>query len=488
MEKILQRHSWWLLGLLISVHAFTAAYDSGPDESDHFEAARYYQTKWLPPQVGSIESLPSYSRYGYSYLNHPDWVYRAAGKSLMLAEACGVNAFWIIRSVNVVAAWILLLGLSRSERGRRVLPILFICPEVLYIFTYFNSDAWALTTCVLAGGLTVARADWWQQRPQATRLLLCGGLWALAISTKMNYLLVPGLVGLWYALHLHMWSGLSRLYAWYNGVILVVLGVSLWMARFGYERMVNGWNYAAEVKAMIPALAAPAYQLHNQGLPGAWEGLGLLERGVVWKEIFIDNAWLWRLARDAAGQFGYHQWYYISGLNELLAWALPAFWFLTYCVIVRSITWRPLLGWACCWPLLLVLNLSAALYFGLKIDFQPQFRYLFPALASLCVLAMAVHQNWPRILERCGSIGLLVSAIYFCVAALVAMPKERTYQMERDPRYFDNPNPALRESRELFDARRGKTGKPPASQSGFMPSQNETNSSGSGDSTQTSSP
>jgi hypothetical protein len=121
-----------------------------PDEYLHRAAAHYYLDHWLPPKVGDPATVDSYSReYGLSYVNDTDFVYLFAGKFAALIASVVPNHDLGFRLFNV-----LLLAIVAALCGMRpaaflIFSPLLLSPQIWYIFSYFNGDAFALFLAVL---------------------------------------------------------------------------------------------------------------------------------------------------------------------------------------------------------------------------------------------------------------------------------------------------------------------------------------------------
>jgi hypothetical protein len=459
----LSRVGWgvFLLGvfLLVVIKAVIAEFDSGPNESDHFPVARYYQQYTLPPAAGQKEALPSYSRYGYSYIDSLNMAYPIAGKWLGVLEEIRIPTYFAIRSFNILMLGILLMTLFRAYPSVSVLLLLFCIPDLWYHFSYFNGDAFSVTVSVLTlMSLYQLSVKIRLSRPLVQmkwNLIWCGVCGGLMVVSKINFMLVAGFLALWSVVQ---WWGMSpELREKWLKVCLIAGGIGCMVAgpRIAWDVHVNGWNKQERVEEVRRAMAAPAYMPENLGKPGAWTGLNLSDHSVSLKQVVWDNNWLWLTLRKGAGMFGYHQWYYVNGLNQLLAIAIVGFICLYFrkllqsCQCARHYTTVFLsIGFV-------LLNLALSLYHSMTLDFQPEFRYLLPAVCILLIPGLELRIQWVG-WEKGWLLGVLIlSLISYLVAALISMPRSDTYEIKRDKRYFDYPLKSLSESEEVFLERRG---------------------------------
>ncbi len=147
--------------VLAAVMSLTSGYNRHPDESNHFEAAKYYENHFLPPEIGDPSVLDSYSVWGVSYLNY-HWIeYFLAGKFVSILTFFGSNELFAARFFNVFLFFSLsIFFLYRSRANSEILVIpsfMLITPQVWYVFSYINNDAFALFVSMLTAYLTAHR-------------------------------------------------------------------------------------------------------------------------------------------------------------------------------------------------------------------------------------------------------------------------------------------------------------------------------------------
>ena len=129
---------------LICVMALGSRFNAHPDEYLHFGAANYFVSHWLPPSLDDPSIEPSFSHYGLSYLQNLDAAYFVMGKFMAVLPPWVADRETTARLFNcllflAVAGWLV------YRLGRSWAPaILIVTPQAWYIFSYINSDAWAL--------------------------------------------------------------------------------------------------------------------------------------------------------------------------------------------------------------------------------------------------------------------------------------------------------------------------------------------------------
>ena len=181
--------------MLVAAMAFTSPTSQSvhPDEFSHLAAARYYYSHWIPPRVDSPEIIGSYSAYGASYLNELDIVYPIAAKVSQLWSVFGLEETTSLRLFNVLLFGGL-LGIAASFRKSwPTVIVLLLTPQVWYVFSYFNADAFALflslvtTMMYAAPHSSVSRFIEGERVSRAVICVFVVALGMLAVS-KRNYL------------------------------------------------------------------------------------------------------------------------------------------------------------------------------------------------------------------------------------------------------------------------------------------------------------
>src|SRR3954469_11051668 len=144
--------------VLVAVMAWVSAFNAHPDELYHVRAAEYYIQHWLPPRVGDPATLASYGPYGWSYLVEFDPVYFFAGKLAQLLSLLPLETYQLFRVFQLLLL-VLCVLLVMVHDGRWIVVPLLISPQIWYVFSYFNSDAFPLFLSGLLGFTVFRRAS-----------------------------------------------------------------------------------------------------------------------------------------------------------------------------------------------------------------------------------------------------------------------------------------------------------------------------------------
>ncbi|MCI5131267.1 MAG: hypothetical protein D3904_07030, partial [Candidatus Electrothrix sp. EH2] len=137
------------LGLIMAM-ALLSDFNTHPDEQVHVTAGEYFSHHTLPPRIGDASILHTYSKYGVSRLHSGEIIYFLAGKYLLLLQPLYIQSFFLLRFFNVLLFSALVLFAFRKRDFRFFLLPFLISPQIWYIFSYFNSDAFATFISLLA--------------------------------------------------------------------------------------------------------------------------------------------------------------------------------------------------------------------------------------------------------------------------------------------------------------------------------------------------
>ena len=394
---------WWVKGGLICVAvtlsaliALNTGYGLHPDERLHVAAFRYFETHWWPPELGADELV--YSPDGTSRVFFGEIVYPVYGKiAHMVLAVLDIpdptqemrTAYTVYRLLNTLLLAGTLTYLFTARRrlfSPALLGIVMVCiPQVIYVYSYANSDAWAFTmTLVLfVYALSQAEKPPWTAREYAWLGLLLGLVLAAKPSfwPVLPFVLVP-LGKPWLA---GLRAQTPRLL---TGSLLMIAGLFLVAGPLRVIYPLTQENYAQQYEAMREAKSRDDFKPSQITYPG----YRLAQRGEPFSRVSGDLYWYKASAQSLYGVFGY--------FNTFLPDA--AYWLaaIAALVMVGLTGWTAVMKWSCPPTLLRTLLITAPIAIGLTVlaslynswtyDVQPQGRYLFGGLIPLGVLSFGM--------------------------------------------------------------------------------------------------
>ncbi len=423
--------------LLLTVAVVLAAVIAGltvpgshPDEIVHLKATQYYQDHWLPPKVDDEQIRDTYSRYGFSRLNNHEIYYLFAGKFTTLLSPLHIKDYITVRFLNVLLLTTILLISIRFSSARLVAIPLLLSPQIWYVFSYCNSDAFALFMVFLAGWQVIGTNTAFKNfisgvsKPKGLFYTLFFGIFLglLLLLKKDFYFFLLFLAG--YML-LSCWQkrkevplkrGLTRL------VAVCLVGCCIFALRLGADYQVNGLDRDEKIAAMRIATTEPLFN-PTTPLNKQFAYLRMKDRGVSYKTILHKHRWAEKSFRSAFGVYGYtsvaasfvfYDLIRISLLGLLLSFSMS---------LLLQGDWNIRLLYL--WTIFLATALiGASFYHAWSADFQAQGRYLFPIFSMLGVTAAAARHILPkRILASLVLLLFTQSCYSFIFVGLQGLPK-----------------------------------------------------------------
>lgn len=385
-----------IVATLIVVMATISRPNSHPDEYVHFQAGKYYMDHWLPPKACADEARGSYSVYGVSRLNNTEIAYFLAGKFARLIDAIPVAYYLKLRVFNYFLFFIIIvLAMARSSARILAIPLL-LSPQIWYLFSYFNSEAFAIFVCFITAYQLV------EPRSSARRLfntnprfslsliVLLGLLLACLLLVKLNFyffLVFAGLLVLGWAWQQGLQTQLQR----YGKSMTILAALALLVASswvFSHHAS-NDFNRNTNIKVCKENTAT---KLFNPKTPLhlTMPTLYLRDKGQPFSAVFT-RGWGHTMLRSSFGYYGYFHLpsskYYHQMMNLLFA-GLSGLVILS--ILVRGSSEQRFILAATL--LVFALLIATLLWKAWTRDFQPQGRYLAPMLPIFGILLYQCRQ------------------------------------------------------------------------------------------------
>ena len=405
-----------LAGVLIVIMSGYSRLDAHPDEIWHVNAAKYYVKHWAPPRVCDARALDSYSQYGMSYLNRLEPVYFLAGKFAALIGYFRTSDRYLylyIRTFNVLMFFLLLYLVARRDTGVIFLPLL-LTPQVWYIFSYFNGDAFPFFLTFLAADQILREDSRFNRFLRQPRENWPGGVWCgvlvglLAVS-KMNYLeylvFLGGFVLLELALKKRGREYLSRI------LVVVVIAGSIFLVQTGVDRLWHGSEKGLRIEECAEKTAQPGFRPsdHMSGKGFAWSHLR--SKGVRYRDLFVKARWGEMSFMSFVGVYGYMVYYGPAGYYLIMVVLHLALGLVLAVMAVQSRD-ADTISLLLLVVAMAVLSVLISSYHSWVSDFQAQGRYLFPLLPMLAFLLHRIFNQGARAAVAMVSFSIFALSVY----------------------------------------------------------------------------
>ena len=379
--------------LLVFSMAGVSKENAHPDEYVHILATNYYADHWLPPQVEDPDIRDTYSVYGASRLNSGEIYYLCAGKIYKLSQVFHFPQTLGYRLLNLgLFGLIFFLSIRNVYARIAALPYL-LSPQIWYVFSYCDSDAFALfisylLVCqVINPSSTLHRylkgeSGWLRFIALIGIPLIIG----TAFLLKKNY--YP-FVGIFY-LYMGVQIFFTEEYYWdKKGAIIRLLLITLLAlgfmgVRIGADYAVNGMDRKEKIAALQEELSAYSYK-RSTPPEERMSTLYMRDKGVLLKDMISKYYWDKKIFHSAFGVYGYLT---ISGPQQYYKVVQSFGVLLLAFVLVSCIARGGLMGAGsslvvCGTSVLLI---YVALHHCWTHDFQAQGRYLLPVVPIFGIL------------------------------------------------------------------------------------------------------
>ena len=399
-----------------------------PDEEVHSAAVKYYREHWLPPAIDDPEILESFSVYGYSRLASYELYYPVAGYLTRLLAPLRQPFMWEARMVGLVFLGLILVLAWRLPSFRPFAVPLLVTPQVWYVYSYANSDGFALLLATLAAWQAADRDSALNrllrdpEPPQRATWLWLGLLAGSMLLLKLNFYFFILFLGIYLLWRIACGDFPEQKRFWSRLAVIALVAVAVYGARWGLEIAANGPDYREKTNAMIEERAEPLYkpstELHRKHIY-----LYMRDRGHTLRQIWTKEQWGGKSFVSAFGAYGYTQYVGTGIYYSLVKWTGVT---LLAVILISLLIHGPPRIWVL-FTLTLTcaaLLVAASLYQSWTISFQAQGRYLAPILPMFGVL---YYHARPWLMRRTVNVLLLglfgLSVWSFVFVGLALIPK-----------------------------------------------------------------
>lgn len=415
---------------LVIVMASITLENVHPDEYVHLDAADYYKTNYLPPEADDPAISHTYSVYGLSRLNSHEVSYFFNGKLARLLSSFQLADYLSLRIFNVFLFALLLLYVLANPGARFMAAPLLISPQLWYIFSYCNSDAFSLVVsfmvaCQVAlpnSMLNSYLLDERQKRKSLAAVLL-GCLCALLFLLKKNYMFFIFFIAgyLVWRIIFQITPDQREIYT-RRTVVILCIGLFLAGLRIGTDYAVNGMDRSAKMAIIQEELADFIYK-PSTPLEKKHTYLYRKARGDSLKKIIVVDRWFGKTYRSAFGMYGYFTVVASNSYYNAIRSVAVALLLLVGGVLL----FRGGVAGKLLFVLFILCSstlIAASLYHSWTMDYQTQGRYLFPFIPMGCVIlyhARGLMQG--TVYKLLFTTMFLLSVYSFVFIGLLQLPK-----------------------------------------------------------------
>ena len=398
-----------------------------PDEYEVRAAVRYYKTNWLPPDLRSDEIADAFAVYGTSRHSEFNTFYFWAGKIGQFFKDAALQSRWL--NMGLLAAMAAIV-VRYCKKYFALLFVLLLTPQLWFIYSYTTSDALDFFWGFLCIFQLIKEDSTLNQvlegkfsKKQIPGYLLLSLLFVNMFWAKVSFYPILLFTFLILLIRLFEKQGeerkkLFRKYLVLVGLTFAIFAVRYMITDFGYYGFdkYGVYNEVMELRATYEY--KPSTPPHEQA-----GSIYLYNKGVPLSLFFGEMRFNQDLFNTFAGFFGNYNfgmagWYYYVMAGLYIA--------LLGCLIYELVKMRNKRKWLEFAAVMLCIGMQYLLVFinGYFVDFQPQGRYMLPALLYVAYLVYTCKESKNNKLIRlilCATCILSLYA-YLTVGAVNMVP------------------------------------------------------------------
>ncbi len=378
--------------VLVLVMATISKFDEHPDERVHVRAGEYYQNHYLPPPIDDESIQDTYSIYGVSRLHSGEIVYLLAGQFSRLLTSFHLQNFISLRIFNVLLLFSLLIMALNIVDFRIFLLPLLVSPQIWYVFSYFNSEAYSVFIMLIAAYQVAS--------PQSSlnrylyndvstlkqiAIVACLGLMlATSLLVKINFYFFDVFLGLYFIWLIYLKKVSFTRYSFYRLLTIFLVGLAI----FGSIRFVdNSIHDFKKDDRLLEARERFAKEAYKPSTPLDQKHfyLQMKDRGVSLKRFIQLDRWGEKSFRTAFGVYGH------TSISASFAYYdYVRYIGLALCIlgggIILLFGHKEGIGVLVLCATVSLGLILLALHHAWTVDFQAQGRYFLPILGMISIL------------------------------------------------------------------------------------------------------
>lgn len=368
----------------VTFWSWVLPFNMAPDECLHLETAKFFQTQKRLPVVGS-EEITFINRagcVGATYISTPFLNYIVAAifmnsKGLVDIERDYLAARFSSLFFGAIFVIFLYLFLSKFFAKNRLVAIsslfsIFLIPQVTYIFSYLNHEAYSLATSSFLFFISYHFYTLPKEKlKKVQNFVFLGFAVSLQLFSKSNFyllLLVPLVILLF-----KLWQ-IKKLYL---KNLFILLGIVF---------ILSGWFFLRNYLLYKDFLGVRTYQSIVRSNFGTRT---YAQAGWNLYDVLFKSKWIEETTSSFYGRFGYMT----IEIDPVMQWIFRFFVFLGIVGLVKRLNqiknfklWTGNKLFYILFLILIPVNIAISLFNSLYFDFQNQGRYLFPILIPLMIL------------------------------------------------------------------------------------------------------
>ncbi len=392
----------------VAAMSFALPFNAHSDEFLHVATADFWKKYSLPVYGHDDLVLPTISYYGATYLKDLDLSYILTGKFCRLLEMLFPATTETARIFNLFLGGILFTLICIINKNKLPLMCILFFPQLWYLFSYFNNDAWGLFCGSILVLLSLPQHAPFHRlhlaqlrgREYWKTLTLYAGLLCCIVLSKKNYyvmLIFSCFLTVYY-------SAISLRNNGFSKKTLAVLGSTfpawlLVLVTFGIAHTYQLTYFNKDIMDPVQEQNAIAgYRPSDFAQQTIDKNLAIRSQGVSLLDMLFEKEWLQTSIFSLFGQYGWTMYY----ASDQYYWFMLIIFTTAQLLILRIAIKDEFLSKKMLLLALFsifILNICLSAWHSWTRDFQPQGRYLlssFPVFLYLEHEARQRNSQWIR--------------------------------------------------------------------------------------------
>lgn len=400
-----------------------------PDENVHVDGVSYYRQYLLPPPIDAEVVADTFSVYGKTRLASRELYYPVAGYLSRLLQPLKNALSTDVRLIMMMFFMAMVVAATALPGFRPFAAPLLLSPQIWYLYSYANSDGFALLLSTVAAYQAACKDSTFnrlltEEKPAWLWLhvLWLGLLAGALLLSKQNFYVFVFFIGLFMLWRIANGEFTDIRLLWKRIMLVSVVAMLLFGIRLTLDYAVNGPDPAAKVQVLAEIKAAKRFK-PSTPLPQKDTYLYLKARGHSLDYILQEQSWGGKTFYNSFGSYGYTQFFATEVFFNLIK---VVGWLLLGAIVLSLLVRGPpamhglfMITAGCA-----LLVMAASLWVSWSEAFQAQGRYLAPIIPMLGVL---YYRSQPYLFHRSVNALLVtmfaLSVYSFIFVGLMEIPK-----------------------------------------------------------------
>jgi len=385
---------------LTSIMAWSAPAFSAPDETVTADAIRFYEAAIFPPDIRMPEVSHTFSIYGFSRLRELTLYYFFAGRvSALMRPLEPIIGLLSFRVFNIILfGHIILIAIKKRNQYPFLVIAALLTPQLWYLFSYATSDAFDYWLSFLAIVQIVDNESVLNRFLRGELpwrfVFIPGVLFGMLFLAKINFYTVLLTAFIMLAFRLFKTERSLKITILKKYIVIACCALMVFGLRHGVSWLVYGGSQTASISSLSQTMRTPRMndETLRETLPEIRE---LRQSGTTLTQLAREYRFFHLLAESFTGRYGWMEFPSPATYTRLM--------FGLYTLLLGAITYSVFRNGTTLEKAELVLlvasmflSLVAVIYSSWTRSFQPQGRYLFPAIMALIGCAALA----PKLFEK----------------------------------------------------------------------------------------